>query len=111
MALLYSVAAFFIFAITKIPQPGKCFTKEVIFRAKKKEYLANHVIETKKSGSELECSRHCVSKESCESVNYRTSGVGKGLCELNSKPSQREISERLRKPEFNHLFIVQKVKG
>ena len=106
--LPYGVCAL-IFALSKIPQPGKCLTKQAIFRINKQEYLANHVIETRQAESELKCGMHCVGKESCASVNYKTSGVGKGLCELNSKPSQDEISERLHKPEFNHLFIVPKV--
>ena len=98
-----------IFALSKIPQPGKCLIQEAIFHVNKQEYLANHVIETKHAESELDCGTHCIRKESCASVNYKTSGVGKGLCELNSKPSQDEISERLHKPEFNRLIIVRKV--
>ena len=108
MAALYTVCAL-IFAVTKIPQPGKCSIEEAIFRVNKQEYLANHVIETKQAESELECGMHCVRKESCASANYKTSGVGKGVCELNSKPSRDEISERLHKPEFNHVFIVSNV--
>ena len=106
MAVLYTVCALII-AIIKIPQPGKCSIKEAIFRINKEEYLTNHVIETKQAESELECGMHCVGKESCASANYKTSGVGKGLCELNSKPSRDEISDRLGKPEFIHLYIIQ----
>ena len=106
MAVLYTACAL-IFAITKMPQPGKCSIKETIFLVKKQEYLANHAIETKLTESELECGMHCVGNESCASINYKTSGAGKGLCELNSKPQRQEISKRLPKPEFNHLFIIK----
>ena len=98
-----------IFAFSKIPQPGKCLIQEAVFHVNKQEYLANHVVETKQAESELECGTHFVGKESCASANYKTSGVGKGLCELSSKPSRDEISKQLHKPEFNHLFIVPKV--
>ena len=108
MAVLY-IVCMLIFAIEKIPQPGKCLIKEAVFRINEKEYLPNYVIETKQAQSELQCGMQCVAKESCASVNYKTSGVGKGLCELNSKPSRQEISKRLHKPEFNHLYIIKKV--
>ena len=108
MAVLYTVCVL-IFAITKIPQPGKCLIHEVVFRVNKQKYLPNYVIETKQAERQSECGMHCVAKESCASVNYKTSGVGKGLCELNSKPSRPEISERLHKPEFNHLYFIGKV--
>ena len=108
MAVLYTVCVL-IFAITNIPQPGKCLVKESVFRVNEKEYLPNYVIETKQEVSELECGTQCVAKESCAPVNYKTSGVGKGLCELNTKPSRQEISKRLHKPEFNHLYIIKEV--
>ena len=110
MAVLCTVCVL-IFAIAKIPQPGKCLINEAIFRVNKEEYLTSYVIETKQAESELKCGMHCVAKESCASINYKTSGVGKGLCELNSKPSPKEISKRLHKPEFNHLYIIKKVGG
>ena len=108
MAVLYIVCVL-IFALSKIPQPAKCLIKEDVFHVNKQEYLPNHVIETKHAESELERGTHCVRKESCASVNYKTSGAGKGRCELNSKPSRQEISKRLHKPEFNHLYIIKKV--
>ena len=58
-------------------------------------YLANHVIEKKQAESELESGIHCVGKESCASAYFKTSGDGKGLCELNRKPQGHENSERL----------------
>ena len=98
--------------ISKIPQ-GECSIKEASFLINKQKYLANHVIETKQAEGELQCSTHCVRVGSCVSVmNYKTSGIGKGLCELNSKTLQ-EISdpdENMHNPEFNHLYIMKKVR-
>ena len=110
MAVLCTVCVL-IFAITTLSQPGNCLIKEALFRVNEKEYLRNYVIETKQAESELECGMQCVANESCASVNYKTSGVGRGLCELNSKPSRQEISKRLHKPEFNHLYIIKEVSG
>ncbi|XP_028414341.1 uncharacterized protein LOC114537501 [Dendronephthya gigantea] len=53
---------------------------------------------------------HCVGDQSCASVNFKTSGTDKGLCELNSK-TLREISYadgRMYNPKFNHLYKVKK---
>jgi hypothetical protein len=110
MAVLFSISAL-IFMLTRIPQ-GECSTKQVFFRIREQKYLANHVIETKQAESELQCGIHCVGDGSCTSVNYKTSGIGKGLCELNSKTLQ-EISnpdDNMHNPEFNHLHIVKKVR-
>jgi hypothetical protein len=97
--------------ISKI-QKGECSIKQAFFRIDKQKYLANHVIETKQAESELQCGMNCVGVGSCTSVNYKTSGIGKGLCELNSKTLQ-EISdpdENMHNPEFSHLYIIKKVR-
>jgi hypothetical protein len=110
MAVLFSISAL-IFMLTRTPQ-GNCSIKQAFFRIKEQKYLANHVIETKQAESELQCGIHCVGDGSCTSVNYKTSGIGKGLCELNSKTLQ-EISnpdDNMHNPEFNHLHIVKKVR-
>jgi hypothetical protein len=109
MAVLLSICAL-IFA-WKIPQPGECSIKQPIFHINKQKYLANHVIETKQAGSELECGIYCVANELCESVNYKTSGIGKGLCELNNKTLQdtSDVDEIIRNSEFNHRYIIEKV--
>ncbi len=91
-------------------QPGECLVSQAVFRIKKQKYLANHVLETRQAETELECGMHCVGHGSCASVNYKTSGNGKGLCELNKK-SLREISdESMHNPEFNHLYIIKTVR-
>ena len=92
-------------------QPGECLSKQMLLRRNVQKYLANHVIETKQAQSERECGMYCVRDGSCESVNYKTSGIGKGLCELNSKTLQ-EASEydQETNPEFNHLHVIKKVR-
>lgn len=59
--------------------------KQAFFHRKIGKYLANHVVERKHAVSEPECGVYCVSDGSCASVNYKSSGVDEGLCELNSK--------------------------
>jgi hypothetical protein len=46
------------------------------------------------------------------SVNYKTSGIGKGLCELNSKTLQEitDKDENVKNPDFNHLYIIEMVR-
>ena len=70
-----------------IPQQSIC-VKQAFFRKNEQKYLANHVIETKQAYSEFECGLHCVADGSCASVNYKTSGIGKGRCELNNNTLQ-----------------------
>ena len=96
--------------ISKISQ-GECSIKQASFVINKQKYLANHVFETKQAESELQCSMHCVRVGSCVSVNYKISGIGKGLCELNNK-TLKEISDAdgsMHNTEFNHLYIIKKV--
>ena len=47
----------------------------------------------------------------CASVNYKTSGLGKGLCELNNKTidERSEAAEKIRDPEFNDLSMINGV--
>ena len=94
--------------ISKIPEPGE---SSEVFHVNKNKYLAKHVLETKQTDSELECGMHCVKVGSCASVNYKTSGIGKGLCELNTK-TLREVSDedRMHNSEFIHLYIIKKVR-
>ena len=98
--------------ISVMPQQGKCLTVQAFFRKQDGKYLANHPIETKYAETELVCSRRCVGHESCVSVNYKTSGIGKGRCELNSKTLQDTSydQESSSNPEFKHIFIIKKVR-
>ena len=83
--------------------------QQALFLRHEKKYLANHVIETKQADSELQCGMHCVADGSCASVNYKTSGIGKGRCELNNKRLQEASDEGTHKPEFTHLAVVKRV--
>ena len=109
MTFLLTVCA--LIFILKIPQPGECLVRQAVFHIKKQQYLANHIIATKQANSEVDCSVHCVADGSCVSVNFKTSGIGKGRCELNDK-TLKEISDAdgdMQNPEFNHLYIIFKV--
>ena len=99
-----------LFLVLKTSQPGDCSINELMFRKVAKRYLANHVIDAKQAGSELECGMYCTIHGSCISANYKTSGSGKGLCELNDKTLQ-EVSEndKKTKSEFSHLYFVKPI--
>ena len=101
-----------ILIISQIPEPGECLTRQAIFRIDKRKYLGNHVIETRKADTELECGMHCVGHGSCVSVNYKTAGIDKGLCELNNK-TLREVTDNddsMNDPDFSHLYIIKEVR-
>jgi hypothetical protein len=108
MAVLLRICA--LIFISEIPQPGVC-SRQAVFHRNVQKYLANHVMETKQAESELECGMCCVADGSCTSVNYKTSGIGKGLCELNNKTFQEtsDADEKTHNPEFNHLAIIKPV--
>ncbi len=112
LIMCFLVCLLVIILISKITQPGECLVRQAVFRRNEKKYLANHVFETRQAETELECGMQCVGHGSCASVNYKTSGNGKGLCELNSK-TLREISDvdrSMHNPEFNHLYIIKTVR-
>ena len=89
-------------------QPGESLAfEQAIFERNEQKYLANHVIETKQAGSELECGLHCIADKSCTSINYKTSGDGKGRCELNNKTSH--VDDKIHDLEFNHLAVIERV--
>ncbi|CAB4015897.1 Hypothetical predicted protein [Paramuricea clavata] len=108
MAVLFRIFAS-IFIITKIAQ-GECSISQAFLRINKEKYLANQVIEIKQAKTELECLMHCLGERSCASVNYKTSGINKGLCELNSKTLQEasDADGSIHNPEFNHIYIDKK---
>ena len=101
-----------IFVTSQISDPGECSRKQINFRLNKSKYLPNYVIETRQAETELECGIHCVSHESCVSVNYKTSEIGKGLCELNNKALEENVDhdERVDRPDFSHLYIIKAVR-
>ncbi|XP_028415955.1 uncharacterized skeletal organic matrix protein 5-like [Dendronephthya gigantea] len=93
-------------------EPANEQLQQAIFSRYEKRFLANHVIERKQADSELECGLHCVGHESCASVNYKTSGIGKGLCELNKRKSQEtSVVDEETNPEFNHLVKTSKAES
>ena len=106
MTILLSICA--LIFISKIPQQCAC-TDQAFFRRNEQKYLANNVIETKQAYTELECGLYCVADISCVSVNYKTSGIGKGRCELNNKTLQETSDEETHSPEFTHLAVIERV--
>ena len=101
-----------ILIISQIPQPSECSIRQAFVHINKSKYLANHVIETRQAKTELECGIHCLGHESCVSVNYKTSGIGKGLCELNDKALE-DITDHdkiMNNHDFSHLYIIKKVR-
>ena len=107
MAVLFSL--YVIILVSKLLQQSECST-QAIYHKRKGKYLANYVIRTTKAKSEQECATHCFKESQCASVNFKTSGDGKGLCELNSKTLDEESNEATHDLEFNHLDIVKRVR-
>ena len=101
-----------ILIILQIEQLGECSIREAFFRLNKSKYLANHVIETRQAKTMLECGIQCFRHESCVSVNYKISGIGKGLCELNNKTLEEndDHDEGVDHPDFSHLHIIKTVR-
>ena len=97
--------------MTKEAEPFECVpSKEAWFHREEKTYLMNHAYEKKQTDSEFACRLSCVRDGFCASVNYKTSGIGKGLCELNNKITQeRSKVEKIRDPEFNYHSKIKRV--
>ena len=111
MQFYLSTCALVFFWIAITQQGGILASDQTIFKRNEQEYLANHVIETKQADSELDCGLHCIADKSCASVNYKTSGVGKGRCELNNKTVEKtpDVDDKIHDPEFNHLVVIKRV--
>ena len=111
MAVLASICS--INLISKTFQPSHCLNVPAVFRIISGTYIPNHVIETRHAETEFECGMLCVAHGSCVSVNCKTSGIGKGRCELNSKTFQdtSDDNEYTRNPEFEHIYIFQEVRN
>ena len=109
MVYLGTCALVFLWIVTK--QTGESLASEVIFKKSKQTYLPNHVLKTKQADSEMECGLHCTEDESCASINYKTSGIGEGRCELNIKTVEETsgVDEKIYHPEFNHLAVIEQV--
>ena len=96
--------------LSHLTQPGQCLTHQAPFGRKVKKYLANHVIESTKTNNDIECAMYCVRHGSCASVNYKVSGLGRGMCELNDKAlHEASGTDEESNPEYVHLYIIKKV--
>ena len=104
MIFISICTSIFIFQI----EQGFC-TKQALLLRNEGKYLANHIIETKQADSEFECGTNCVANKACMSVNYKTSGVGIGRCEINDKTVREVPDEERRDPEFIHLAVFKRV--
>ena len=99
--------------VWKAFQQGECSIRKALLRVEKGKYLSNHAMETRSARSGFECGTRCFENESCASVNYKTSGVNKGLCELNLKTRQETYGLNglmLSDPEFEHIYIIKRVR-
>lgn len=83
---------------------------EAMFHRQRGKYLSNRVIRTQQLNSEFECSISCSTEPSCASLNYKSTGDGQGLCELNNETlSDPPGKHGMDIPEFIHLGIVKRV--
>lgn len=112
LAVSHNMAAFLsiwaLIVILKTTKLVKCLDKQAVFRKSGQKYLKNHVIETRHANTDLECRMYCLRNTLCASVNYKFSGIDKGLCELNNKTSDG-AGVMAHNPEFNHFYIIEKV--
>ncbi|XP_028393208.1 neurexin-4-like [Dendronephthya gigantea] len=110
MAVFVRVSA--LIFLLEIFEPGECIAeKRAFFRIVNGRYLANNVIAINTNvTTEFQCIVNCVAHGSCVSVNYKTSGIGKGRCELNNKTlNASDDDESTRNPEFKHIFTPQEM--
>ena len=84
---------------------------ELRFHKSVQKCLASHVMETTQVDSEKKCAFRCAANKSCASINYKTSGLDKGRCELNNKTVDEtdDADEKIDRPEFNHLAVIARV--
>ena len=95
--------------VAYVVEMGRCSGNvQALFKRKENTYLANHVIRTEQSGSELQCAAFCSRESLCVSVNYKISGEKQGMCELNNKLLEDSIKNQRIIPEFVFLQMVSK---
>ena len=116
-SLFNNIMTFFSFIFTctlilvfSMLQPSVCST-QAFFRKDERIYLANYVIERKQKYTELQWALSCAVKDSCSSVNFKTAGKDRGLCELNNNTFQKTSNDDEKKyhPEFDHFSIIDTV--
>ena len=106
--MIYLSTSTLVFVWIAPTQQGESLAcKQLRFEKSEQKYLPENVKETKQADSELECGLHCALDNSCASINYQASGIGKGRCELNNKTASG--LEKIDHPEFNHLAVVERV--
>ena len=98
----------FVILILKVLKQANC-SEAALFQKHKGKHLANYVISTyERTKSEVECGTYCLGHGMCASVNYKTSGKDKGLCELNTETLDAKNGEGTPNAEFNHLYIINR---
>ena len=101
----------FVILILKVLKQANC-SEAAMFQKHKGKHLANYVISTnERTKSEVECGIYCLGHGMCASVNYKTSGKDKGLCELNTETLDAKNGEGTPNAEFNHLYIINRVRS
>ncbi len=70
---------------------GLCM-EQILLHKQAAKYLPDSVIARRDVESELECSVFCRRYKGCLSVNYKVSGLGQGLCELNNKTISDKVA-------------------
>ena len=110
MMVYLSTYALVLFCIAATQQEGLA-CEQVTFLKSEQKYLANHVMETRQTDSELKCAFYCAKNKSCKSINYKTFGDDKGRCELNNKTVEvtSHVDDKIHDPEFNHLTVIERV--
>ena len=110
--MVYLGTCSLVFVLITIIQPRESLaSEEILFKKSEQQYLSNHVMETKKTESELICGLYCAAEKSCTSINYKTSGSDKGQCELNDKTveASSDIDDKIHHAKYNHLAVIQRV--
>ena len=87
---------------------GHC-SLQAFFQRKEGKYLANNVLKTQQTASELDCAGLCSRERSCVSVNYKKSGENQGLCELNTKTLEDSKENVVEMSGFINLQIIKRV--
>ena len=83
--------------------------KHATFKREAGKYLPYSVIATKYTETESECSAHCTRLDACLSVNYKTSAVEQGLCQLKNKTHSEKL-KLVSDEKFVHLSVIKKVR-
>ena len=83
---------------------------QALFQRRQDNYLANSVVRTEQTRSEIECGSLCSRESWCMSVNYKESGEKRGLCELNKDTLEKSDENVQKTPGFVNLAILKSVR-